>query len=162
RPPVLLVPVLLLAVLAGACADSGGAMPKRGAKSSKEAPTIAKPFLAFKDRLEVDWDDDFLHVGSDAFPDHRMMVGITAWQQQVPLPQPYKGANAWRIPLRPVEARTPLSLKKNFFRGAVALAVNGVPIFNPLNNRGDDAFLEGELDEFGGHCGRGDDYHYHL
>lgn len=42
------------------------------------------------------------------------------------------------------------------------MAVNGVPIFNALNNRGDDAFLAGELDEFGGHCGRADDYHYHV
>jgi len=37
-----------------------------------------------------------------------------------------------------------------------------VPIFNALNNRGEDAFLAGELDEYGGHCGRGDDYHYHI
>ena len=32
----------------------------------------------------------------------------------------------------------------------------------PLNNRGDDTFLAGELDKWGGHCGRGDDYHYHI
>jgi hypothetical protein len=31
-----------------------------------------------------------------------------------------------------------------------------------LNNRGDDAFLAGELDDFGGHAGRADDYHYHT
>jgi hypothetical protein len=42
------------------------------------------------------------------------------------------------------------------------MAVDGVPIFNALNNRGDDAFLAGELDEFGGHAGRADDYHYHV
>jgi hypothetical protein len=47
-------------------------------------------------------------------------------------------------------------------RGAIALAANGIPIFNPLNNRGEDAYLIGELDEFGGHCGRADDYHYHI
>ncbi len=29
-------------------------------------------------------------------------------------------------------------------------------------DRGDDAFLVGELDDFGGHCGRADDYHYHA
>ena len=40
--------------------------------------------------------------------------------------------------------------------------MNGVPIFNALNNRGDDAYLYGELDEFGGHAGRADDYHYHT
>lgn len=47
-------------------------------------------------------------------------------------------------------------------RGAIAIAVNGVPIFNALNNRGDDALLAGELDDWGGHCGRADDYHYHI
>ena len=31
-----------------------------------------------------------------------------------------------------------------------------------LNNRGDDALLAGELDDWGGHCGRADDYHYHI
>ena len=89
-------------------------------------------------------------------PDHHMMVGITAWQQQVPLPQPYSGANAWRIPLRPVPAANPMSAKDNFFRGAIALAANGVPIYNPIKNDGKtDTFLAGELDELGGHCGRG-------
>jgi hypothetical protein len=92
-----------------------------------------------------------------------MMVGITAWQQQVPLPQPYSGNNAWRIPLHPVPAQRPMSAKENFFRGAIALAVNGVPIFNPIKNDGrTDTLLAGELDEFGGHCGRADDYHYHI
>ena len=102
-------------------------------------------------------------VESDGMPDHRMMVGITAWQQQVPLPQPYVGDNAWRIPRFPVPAAQPLSAKDHFFRGAIAMAVNGVPIFNPIKNDGrTDTFLAGELDEFGGHCGRADDYHYHI
>ena len=43
-----------------------------------------------------------------------------------------------------------------------ALAANGVPIFNALNNRGEDAYKIGELDKWGGHCGRSDDYHYHA
>ena len=45
---------------------------------------------------------DFFYVESNGIPDHPMMVGITAWQQQVPLPQTYTGDNAWRIPLHPV------------------------------------------------------------
>lgn len=92
-----------------------------------------------------------------------MMVGIRAWQQQVPLPQAYRGDNARRIPLQPITAKRPMSAKTDFFRGAIALAVNGVPIFNPIKNDGrTDTFLAGELDEWGGHCGRADDYHYHL
>ncbi len=47
-------------------------------------------------------------------------------------------------------------------KGAVALAVNGIPIFNALNNRGEDSYLIGELVNWGGHCGKGDDYHYHA
>ncbi len=119
-------------------------------------------FRAFADKVKFHWNDEFFFVESNGIPDHPMMVGITSWQQQVPLPQKYTGDNAWRIPLNPVPARNPLSTKNRFLRGAIALAPNGVPIFNPLNNRGDDAYLFGELDNFGGHCGRADDYHYHL
>ena len=93
-------------------------------------------------------------------PDHDMMVGITAWQQQVPIPQPYFGSNAWQIPLNPVPARNPMSTKTNFFRGAIALAVNGVRIFNPIKNNGvTDTLIAGELDKWGEHCGRADHYH---
>lgn len=101
-------------------------------------------------------------VESTGMPEHLMMIGITNWQQQVPLPQGYAGANAWHIPRQGVLSDTPISAKTALFRGAIALAINGVPIFNALNNRGEDSFLIGELDQWGGHCGRGDDYHYHA
>lgn len=91
-----------------------------------------------------------------------MMVGITAWQQQVPLPQPYTGDNAWRVPLKPVPAADPAMIEGRFLRGAIAIAVNGIPIFNPQNNRGEVSYEIGELDQWGGHCGRADDYHYHI
>lgn len=107
-------------------------------------------------------DERWFYVESNGIPDHPLMVGIRAWQQQVPLPQPYTGDNAWRIPLHPVPAAEPVTTKDRFLRGAIAVAVNGIPIFNPLNNRGEDAFAIGELDDFGGHCGRADDYHYHV
>jgi hypothetical protein len=103
-----------------------------------------------------------LIVESTGLPEHLMMIGITNWQQQFPLPQAYSGSNAWRIPLKGVLSDAPISAKTGLFRGAIALAINGVPIFNALNNRGEDAFLVGELDQWGGHCGRADDYHYHA
>ncbi len=80
----------------------------------------------------------------------------------MPLPQNYTGANAWQFPLSPVPAKTPLSIKGRFLRGAIAIAANGIPIFNPQNNRGEVSAEIGELDEWGGHCGRADDYHYHA
>ncbi|MDP1586744.1 MAG: YHYH protein [Prosthecobacter sp.] len=125
------------------------------------APQTAKAFLPFT-KLDLRADGEFLYVGSNGMPAHNMMVGITAWQQQVPLPQKYFDANAWRIPLNPVPAKEPAMIKGRFLRGAIALAVNGIPIFNPQNNRGEVSQEIGELDQWGGHCGRADDYHYHA
>jgi phosphatidylethanolamine-binding protein (PEBP) family uncharacterized protein len=125
-------------------------------------PAQALAFLKFAPQVQVQRDGDFLRVESNGLPAHQLMVGITAWQQQVPLAQSYFGANAWRIPLVPVPAREPASIRNRFLRGAIALAVNGIPIFNPQNNRGEISAEIGELDEWGGHCGRADDYHYHA
>ncbi len=131
-------------------------------KDTSPPSGIMKHFEPYQNSLELRKDDSYLYVGSNGFPDHPMMVGIQSWQQQVPIPQPYKGSNSWRITLRPKLSKKPISGKKALYSGAIALAINGVPIFNALNNRGDDTFLAGELDDFGGHCGKGDDYHYHI
>lgn len=131
------------------------------AAATGSAPLIATPFQTFTKNVNVRWDDTYLYVEAKGLPDHPMMAGIKSWQQQVPIPQTYTGATAWRIPLKPVPAKEPMSAKTHFMRGAIALAANGIPIFNALNNRGDDAKKFGELDDFGGHCGKGDDYHYH-
>ena len=107
-------------------------------------------------------DDQYFYIESDGIPNHEMMTGITNWQQQVPIVHDYSGKNSWAIPLQPQLADHPLSAQTNFMKGAIAIAANGIPIFNPLNNRGEDANAIGELDNWGGHCGRADDYHYHL
>ena len=127
----------------------------------KPAPEAAKVFAKFNG-LKTRFDDNFLYVESNGIPDHPMMKGITAWQQQVPLPQAYVGDNAWRLPLHPVVAKTPIPVKNHFLRGAIAIGANSIPIFNPQNNRGEISQEIGELDEWGGHCGRADDYHYHA
>ena len=125
-------------------------------------PPQAKSFAMFSPKVGVRHDDQFLYVEGDGLPAHGMMTGITAWQQQVPLPQNYTGMNAWRIPLKPVPSKTPASIRDRFLRGAIAIAANGIPIFNPQNNRGEISADIGELDRWGGHCGRADDYHYHA
>ncbi len=130
---------------------------------SKTDPTfIETVFSPFKTLVKTRFDDTYFYVESEGLLSHNMMVGITNWQQQVPIPQGYSGANAWLIPLKPELSDSPLSLKTNLMKGAVAIAPNGVPIFNPLNNRGEDAYAIGELDQWGGHCGKADDYHYHI
>lgn len=156
--------VVMVLIFDTGCEDRGSAhMVGQARQPENDAVAMQKLFEHFsKDGVASRADEKFLYIASNAFPSHPMMVGIRAWQQQVPLPQPYKGENSWRIPLQPALAARPISAKNALYRGAIALAVNGVPIFNALNNRGEDAFLAGELDEYGGHCGRGDDYHYHV
>ncbi|YCM42281.1 YHYH protein [Verrucomicrobiaceae bacterium 227] len=123
----------------------------------------AEAFAPYRPKVQVRWDDQWFYIESNGIPAHDMMTGITAWQQQVPVPQNYYGNNAWQIPLNPQPAAkaTPVSTT-NLLKGAVAIAVNGVPIFNLYNNRGENTFKIGELDQWGGHCGRADDYHYHI
>ncbi len=141
------------------------AAPPAGAAAAS-APWQVAPFVPFAPAVRTRTDSQWLYVESDGMPhaplEFTMMVGIRAWQQQVPIPQAYTGDNAWKIPLKPTFAERPISGKTSLRRGAIALAANGIPIFNALNNRGEDSFAIGELDEFGGHCGRADDYHYHA
>jgi len=132
--------------------------PSFAASSSANLPG----FAAFSKSVQVTKSAKYYLVESTGIPNHGMMTGIKSWQQQIPTVQPYSGTNAWSIPIKPVISKTPMTTNGHFLRGAIALAVNGVPIFNALNNRGEDSFLIGELDDWGGHCGRADDYHYHA
>jgi len=141
---------------------SGNAQSSTEGEAPTDTPALT-PCNAFLENTETRCEASTAFIESNGLPTtHNMMIGIFSWQQQVPLPQAYAGSNAWQIPLEPELASNPISGENNLFRGAIALAVNGVPIFNALNNRGDDAFLAGELDEWGGHSGRADDYHYHI
>lgn len=149
---------------------------------------IATSFAPFKPKVRFYWDDAYFYEESDNLPDRTMMpnlmVGITSWQQQIPVPAAYfastlnpennsgslgyRQPNYWRLPLVPIPAASPIriftvgSTSNNFQRGAIALAANGVAIFNPANNTGRVSYEIGELDSYGGHCGLADDYHYHI
>lgn len=152
-------PNLKFAVLAGA---SFFVLAAVFVESQTTTTSIADAFAPFSAFIKTRTDNTYFYVESNGIPQHTMMVGIKSWQQQVPTLQDYSGTNAWSIPLKPTLATNPISTKTALYTGAIALAVNGVPIFNALNNRGDDALLFGELDSWGGHCGKADDYHYHT
>lgn len=124
---------------------------------------IDEAFKPFKPKINTFWDQNYFYVESNGIPDHTMMKGITSWQQQVPIPQCYVGTNSWQIPLNPEPSSNPIPVdSQHFLRGAIALASNGIPIFNPYTNTGIDALVDGQLDIYGGHSGRADDYHYHI
>jgi hypothetical protein len=121
-------------------------------------------FAAFADQLNIFCDDVYMYIEADNLADHEKMVGITAWNQQVPIPQDFHEDNAWRIPLYPVMASSPTPTTGE---GPVAVAINGVMVYNPTQQDGvydtsRDPYLIGELDHCGGHSGRADDYHYHI
>ena len=157
----LFVPIASAFVLVSFVGFKSGNIGKRATTTS---PTFMdSAFSYYKPTINTRWDNTYFYVESKGIADHEMMIGITSWQQQVPIPQCYIGSNAWSIPLNPVIATTPVPVNnKHFLRGAVAIAVNGIAIFNPYTNTGVDAFLDGQLDNFGGHSGRADDYHYHI
>ena len=135
-------------------------------QSTTNISFLDSAFAPFIPNVHTFADTSYYYVESKGIPTtHEMMVGISnhGWQQQVPIPQCYLGSNAWPIPLHPSMASSPIPVDSiHFTRGAIALAVNGVPIFNVHTNTGVDSYLDGQLDSYGGHCGRADDYHYHT
>ncbi len=126
---------------------------------------VNSAFIPFIPNVHTSWNSNYFYVESKGIPNHTMMVGISnhGWQQQVPNPQCFIGDNHWSISLNPVIAATPTAIDNvHFTRGAIAIAANGVPIFNYHTNTGVDSYTNGQLDNYGGHCGKGDDYHCHT
>lgn len=91
-----------------------------------------------------------------------MMTGIRASNQQFPSTHNYE----FEITNNPQYQQTTTPTEA----GAIGVAVNGIPLFNPdtqgpaggASGKRPSAFDQGELDTCGGHAGRGDDYHYHV
>lgn len=101
---------------------------------------------------------------ANGLPDtsHPVMTGITASNQQFPVPHDYTHS----FPKTPRASGSPVYTEP----GPVGVAVNGIPIFDPSTQGPEQAATgkpvsaaaAGELDSCGGHAGRGDDYHYHI
>ena len=113
--------------------------------------------------VTVTCDKTYAYVQSDTYPDHSLMNGIKGTNEQLPVPALNYAAP---ILLNPeiVETKTTID-------AALGVAINGVPIYDysaqgEIDLHGYDASKDtlklGQLDECGGHAGRGDDYHYHA
>lgn len=119
----------------------------------------------FSDTVEVTCDDEVAYLHSNSYPNHPMMTGIIGANEQIPVPTEGYYATVRLDPVLTEEPKTRDS--------SLAIAVNGIPIFDytaggelstdELHNHQPhlDTLLRNELDECGGHTGRGDDYHYH-
>lgn len=130
-----------------------------------EAIVASVSDAGFSGQVRVDCEDGQAIITSDTYPEHTLMTGIVGTNEQVPVPADY----AAPIPLQPVLGDTPLTRD-----AALAVAVNGVPIFDYTgggemsqddlyhHQTQHDTLLTQQLDICGGHAGRGDDYHYHV
>ncbi|MEM7274166.1 MAG: YHYH protein [Actinomycetota bacterium] len=132
------------------------------------------------DSAIVTCDEDQILVESNGLPSHEMMVGIAAgaWNGQWPDAQDFNGSNAFVIPATIDLADDPALTVMN----VAGVTANGIPFFFPHapGRAGSDDCIElpdvwvrdgeclrdpvavGEMDDCGGHTGRGDDYHYHA
>ncbi|MEM1294813.1 MAG: hypothetical protein AAGH89_05565, partial [Verrucomicrobiota bacterium] len=98
KPALLVLCGFLIAATASVLTPYSAKYP--GGKTFENAgdsiPPLAQAFAPFKDRLGLSWDEDFLYIETNGLPDHGMMKGITAWQQQVPILHDYTGSNAFK------------------------------------------------------------------
>lgn len=117
----------------------------------------------FNKTVAVTCDNDYAYIASSTYPEHPIMTGITGTNEQIPVP-----ATGYAAPIK----LSPKKAKKlTTIDAAVAVAVNGVPIYD-YSSQGEldvnqydekhDTLALGQLDICGGHAGRGDDYHYHV
>ncbi|MEM7760793.1 MAG: YHYH protein [Cyanobacteria bacterium P01_A01_bin.40] len=155
-----------------------GRLPVGNAQStsSDSAADCTTPEEAFELHLNseaINCTTDFLEIAATGLPkltsissEDVPMVGISSWIQRVAIPYDYN----WRIPLSPDWQAEPVEASA---RGPIGVAVDGVPIFHyerrpdvstSLDNyeERNDAVVQGELDQCGGHSGQGEDYHYHY
>lgn len=119
----------------------------------------------FEAEAWVTCDHEHAQIHSDSYASHEMMTGIVGTNEQIPVPAPGYYAEINLTPAFTGEPQTRDS--------SLAVAVNGIPIFD-YSAGGEmsvddlyyhqphlDAKLLQQLDNCGGHTGRGDDYHYH-
>jgi hypothetical protein len=121
----------------------------------------------FSDSVAVRCDNEFAYLGADTYPAHDLMNGIVGTNEQVPAPAPdFEG---------PIRLNPAMASSVTTRDSALGIAVNGVPIYDytaggeiQMDSEGNsdyssnqDTTLLGQLDNCGGHAGKGDDYHYH-
>lgn len=135
------------------------------AREHCEAVLASVKNAGFEDQAWVTCDSVQAHIHSDSYPDHDVMTGAVGTNEQIPWPAPgYSGP----VSLSPAPSGTIQTRDSS-----MAIAVNGIPIFD-YSVGGElvtedlfyhqphlDAMIRGEIDNCGGHTGKGDDYHYH-
>ncbi|MFT5429816.1 MAG: hypothetical protein ACI9OJ_000488 [Myxococcota bacterium] len=147
-----------------AAAENDSSTPVDSADSDlTRCELITRSITAAGFDVDVSCDGTYAWLASDTVPDHEVMTGIVATNEQIPVPAV---DYASPLPLNPTKASTYTTVD-----AALGVAVNGVPIYDysaqgeldPANyDASVDTVVTGQLDVCNGHAGRGDDYHYHA
>jgi len=131
--------------------------------SACETIQLSVSEAGYNGEVAVTCDDNYAYITSDTYPDHDLMNGITGSNEQIPVPAINYAA--------PIKLAPQLANELTTVDAAVGVAINGVPIYDysaqgeldPYVYDADiDTVALGQLDNCGGHAGRGDDYHYHA
>jgi len=161
KNPVALASMIGCMFFGVACTTDDVIDPTTSNSATSDPAVVAQAFVPYSN-VSTTYDSDYLYVASNGLASHEMMAGIWTWIDQFPTEHDYSAAAAWPIPLKTEYATEVLTIEDHFHKGAIAIAANGIPIFNPYNASNLISNDIGELDAFGGHSGRGDDYHYHI
>lgn len=131
-----------------------------------DAVTKSVSEAGFDDVVSVVCKDGTALLSSDTYPNHVMLTGIVATNEQTVVP-----AVNYTSPIRLAPNLTSQPKTRD---AALGVAVNGVPIYDYTGggemSQDDlmhyqarhDTIATQQLDVCGGHAGRGDDYHYHA
>ena len=131
-----------------------------------DAVTSSVSDAGFEDVVSVECADGEALLSGDTYPDHEMLTGVVATNEQTVVPAVNYTSP---IPLAPA-----LTTEAKTRDAALGVAVNGVPIYDYTGggemSQDDlahyqaqhDTIATQQLDVCGGHAGRGDDYHYHA
>ena len=135
------------------------------AQAHCEAVIASVRDAGFEEEAWVSCTQNHALIHSDSFPSHEVMAEVIGTNEQIPWPAP-----GYYAPVKFNPAFSGIPINRD---SSMAIAVNGIPIFDyTVGGELDtedlfyhqphlDAMTRGEIDNCGGHAGKGDDYHYH-
>ncbi|MGB3466069.1 MAG: YHYH protein [Cyclobacteriaceae bacterium] len=146
-------------VIASSCNPDETVEPPVVSTFENDVASLSTLFLQSDEILSINSDSEFFYINSTGLASHEMMAGISVPNDYVPVPQNY---SSWSIPIKPKYTEEPVNLENSLQSAPIAIAINGVPVYNSLSPSDEFDGNSSALDKFGGHTGTKDDYHYHV
>ncbi len=126
----ILAGIIGMFILIAARSKDENLQPSIGTSSIPEVSnldTLNKVFGNFQG-IATSSDSAWFYISGNGLPEHKVLEGITNWQQQVAIDQDFFGNNQWQTPVNPKISSQPTPMQHRFFKNAVGIAVNGIPV----------------------------------